>query len=34
MKYVTQKQEQIDTLKKIDKRVEAIEEEKTTEEVF
>jgi hypothetical protein len=34
MKYVTQKQEQIDTLKKLDKRIEAIEEEKTTEEVY
>jgi hypothetical protein len=30
MKYVTQKQEQIDMLKKLDESIEAAEEEKTT----
>jgi hypothetical protein len=34
VKYVNQKQEQIDTLKKIDERIEAIEEETTTNGVF
>jgi len=34
IKYVNQKQEQIDTLKKIDERIEAIEEETTTNGVF
>jgi hypothetical protein len=37
MKYVTHKQEQIDTLRKIDERMEAAEEEdsnKTTEGVY
>jgi hypothetical protein len=34
MKFVTQKQEQIGTLQKIDERIEAMEEEKTTEGVF
>jgi hypothetical protein len=30
LKFVTQKQEQIDTLKKLDERIETIEEEETT----
>jgi hypothetical protein len=34
LKFVTQKKEQIDTLQKLDERIEAIEEEKTTESVF
>jgi IS30 family transposase len=35
MKFVTQKKEQLDTLQKVDERIEAIEEgEKTTEGVF
>jgi hypothetical protein len=34
IKYVTQKQEQIDTLHKLDERIEAAEEETTTNGVF
>ena len=34
IKYVTQKQEQIDTLHKLDERVETMEEETTTNGVF
>ena len=34
IKYVTQKQEQIDTLHKLDEKIEAIEEETTTNGVF
>jgi hypothetical protein len=34
IKYVNQKQEQIDTLHKLDERIEAIEEETTTNSVF
>jgi hypothetical protein len=34
MKYVTQKQEQIDTLHKLDERVETMEEETTTNGIF
>jgi hypothetical protein len=34
LKYVTQKQEQINTLKKLDERIEAIEEETTTSGVY
>jgi tRNA1(Val) A37 N6-methylase TrmN6 len=34
IKYVTQKQEQIDTLHKLDEKIEAIEEETTTNSVF
>jgi hypothetical protein len=34
LKFVTQKKEQIDTLQKIDGRIEEIEEEKTTNGVF
>jgi hypothetical protein len=34
LKYVTRKQEQIDTLKKLDERIEAVEEEQTTEGVY
>jgi hypothetical protein len=34
MKFVTQKREQIDTLQKIDERIEEIEEEKTTNGIF
>ena len=34
LKFVTQKKEQIDTLQKIDGRIEEIEEEKTTKGVF
>ena len=34
IKYVTQKQEQIDTLKKLDERIETIEEETTSSGVY
>jgi hypothetical protein len=34
IKYVTQKQEQIDTLQKLDERLQASEEEKTIEGVY
>ena len=34
IKYVTQKQEQIDTLQKLDKKIEALDEETTTNGVF
>jgi hypothetical protein len=34
IQFVTQKKEHLDTLQKIDDRIEAIEEEKTTEGVF
>jgi hypothetical protein len=34
MKYVTQKQEQINTLQKLDERIEEIEDEKATEGVY
>jgi hypothetical protein len=34
IKYVNQKQEQIDTLHKLDERIEAAEEETTTNGVF
>jgi hypothetical protein len=34
MKFVTHKQEQINTLRKVDERIEEMEEEKTTDGVF
>ncbi|MGI0002316.1 MAG: hypothetical protein ACRD42_04470 [Nitrososphaeraceae archaeon] len=34
LRFVTQKQEQINTLHKLDERIEAIEEDKTTNGVF
>ena len=34
MKYVTQKQEQIDTLHKLDERIETMEDETTTTGIF
>jgi hypothetical protein len=34
IKYVTQKAEQVDTLQKLDERIEATEEETTTNGVF
>jgi hypothetical protein len=34
IKYVTQKAEQLDTLKKLDEKIETIEEEATTNDVF
>jgi hypothetical protein len=34
MKFVERKREQLDTLQKIDERIESMEEEKTTSRVF
>jgi hypothetical protein len=34
IKFVTQKKEQLDTMQKIDERIEAMEEDRTTEGVF
>jgi hypothetical protein len=34
IQFVTQKKEQLDTMQKTDKRIEAIEEEKTTSSVY